>query len=228
MGKRRIVIYRKHGTMLRLFYSQVGSGMLQFRGKGNGAVTRDSVEIPAQVVGEIHCGLLGLLGVKPAKAVDAHQCIKDEMRPHLQHHDIDALPGDFPLLLGNSLLVAEVLLDLIRQDEAVHDEGGEDVADVEEQYSIDEQIQNQCGRHRRLGDDQAKESFTGQPCAAPNCSCEIEQQNRDYRYRNKWVQRTVVILVFRCDINETVGKQGAHKHEKGDSPQAKNNMKKFT
>ena len=121
IDKRRIVIHKKHIFMLSLLYGKVGTGVFQFHGKGNAAVTGDSVEIPAQVVGKIHRDLLGLLRVDFAKAVDAHQCIIDEMRPHLQHHDVGSLPGDFPLLLSNFLLVVEVLIDLIGQDQAVHD-----------------------------------------------------------------------------------------------------------
>jgi hypothetical protein len=120
----RIEINNKHIVKLRLFYSQIGAGVFQFCGKGNGVVTGDGVEISAQVIGEILRDLPSFLGVKSAKAVDAHQGVVDEVRTHLQHHDagtfmgdlpllpsdLPLLPSDFPLLSGDLLLVAKVLI----------------------------------------------------------------------------------------------------------------------
>ena len=114
MGIRRIVIHSKHIVMLRLFYGQIGAGVLQLYGEGNGAVAGDGVEIPAQIVGEIQRNLLGLPGVETAKAMDTHQGIINKMRPHLKHHDAGTLMGDLLLLTDNFLPLAAVLFDLIR------------------------------------------------------------------------------------------------------------------
>ena len=54
MNKRRIVIHNKHLVKLRLFYCQVGAGVLQFSGKRYDSVAYNGFEIPAQIVGEIH------------------------------------------------------------------------------------------------------------------------------------------------------------------------------
>ena len=97
------------------------------------------------------------------------QGIIDEMRPHLQHHDTGAFMGDFFLLLGDFLLLVSnlfllpgnflvlpddfllmtaVLLDLIGQDEAVHGQRGEDVAEVYEREDIGEQVYGQRDHDR--------------------------------------------------------------------------------
>ena len=105
MSKLSIPIHDKHIVMPCLFHSQIGAGVLQFFGKWNGTLASDGIEIPAQIVGKIHRDLPCFQGIELAKAVDAHQGIIDEMRPHLQHHDIGALISDFPLLQGNFFLL---------------------------------------------------------------------------------------------------------------------------
>ena len=168
MGKLRIVFHNKHITKLRLFHGKVGAGVLQFRGKRNGAVTGDGVEILTQVVGEIHRDLPGFLRIEHTKAVDAHQGIINKMRPHLQNHDAGALIGDFPLLLsdfplllGEFLLLAAILFNLVGQDESVHSKCREGIADVKERCGIDKQHHDQRGYHRQLGDNEADRGFMG-------------------------------------------------------------------
>ena len=121
-------------VMPRLLYGQVGAGVLQLRGKGNGIVVCDGVEIPPQDWPSRSGTFLW-----PIRAI-----IK-EIRSHLEHHDIGALISDFPLLQGDFsllfsnfpflqddfLLAALILLDLIGQDEAVHGQSGENSADVD-------------------------------------------------------------------------------------------------
>ena len=65
-GEGRIVFYDEHIVILCLLYGQVGTGMLQLRGKRYDAVAGNGVEIPAQVVSEIHCDLPGLLRINVA------------------------------------------------------------------------------------------------------------------------------------------------------------------
>ena len=68
----RIPIYDKHIVILRLFHGQLGAGVIQFREKGDGAVTGYGIEIPAKVIGKILSDLLGFSGIEPAKTVYAH------------------------------------------------------------------------------------------------------------------------------------------------------------
>ena len=46
MREWRIIFDNKQVVKQRLFYSQVGAGVFQLCGKGNGTITGDSVEIP--------------------------------------------------------------------------------------------------------------------------------------------------------------------------------------
>ena len=110
--------------------------MLQFRGKGYGVFAGDSVKILAKIVREIHCDLLSFFGVEPAKAVNAHQGVIDEMRSHLQHHNAGSLVGDFQLLPDDFLLLAAILLDLIGQNETIHSKCGENIANVNERKNV--------------------------------------------------------------------------------------------
>ena len=66
IGNRRIEFRNKHITKLRLLYGQIGMGVLQFRGKENGAVAGNGIEIPAQIAGEIQRDLPGLWGIELA------------------------------------------------------------------------------------------------------------------------------------------------------------------
>ena len=63
--KGRIVRHDKHIVVLGLFYGQVRAGVLQLRGEGDGAVTGDGVEVPAQIIGKIDYDLPGLLRIQP-------------------------------------------------------------------------------------------------------------------------------------------------------------------
>ena len=233
MGKRRIVIYNKHLVKLRLFYGKIGAGMLQFCGKRYGVATGNSVEILTKIVGEIHRDLPGFFWVEPAKTVDAHQCIVDEMRPHLQHHDAGALVGDFPLLPGNFLLlfdnfqlVEAVLFDLIGQYEAVHGQCGAYVADIDEWEDVDEQMHDQRNHNRQYGDEKGEKHLAGKPFPALYRSRQIEKPDHDQRQQKEWVQGAAVILVFRRDIEKTLYKRGAGIRDQQDGPRAKHGVKK--
>lgn len=154
--KGRIVRHDKHIVVLGLFYGQVRAGVLQLRGEGDGAVTGDGVEVPAQIIGKIDYDLPGLLRIQPAEAVDGHKGIVDKVGAHLQHHNAGALMGNFLLLEGNFPLLerdflvlegdfplmAAVLFNLVGQDEAVHGQGGEDIADVDEGEKVEEQLRD--------------------------------------------------------------------------------------
>ena len=188
LGIRDIVFDSEHIVVLRLFHAQVGPGVLQFRRKGNGAVACDGVKIPAQIVGKIHRDLPGLCGICPAKAVNAHQGIVDEMRPHPQYHDFGALvgylpllSGDFLLLYGNFPLETQVLLDLIRQDNTVHGQSGDDVADADKGENLDKQLHDHRGRYRQDGDEESQKGFAGKQFPSPDCYRKIEKQDNDGR-----------------------------------------------
>ena len=83
------------------------SGNRALAGKRNGTVAGNGVEIFAQVVGEIHCHLPGLLRILIAEAVDAHHGIENEMGSHLKHHNAGFLPGKLPLLFRCFPLLAK-------------------------------------------------------------------------------------------------------------------------
>ena len=126
--------------------------MLQFRRKGNECGAGNGGEIFAQVGGEIHDDLPGQLRILIAEAIDTCHGIVDEVRTHLQHRDAGALICDFPLML-------QILLDLIRQDEAVHGQCREDVTDIEEQEGFNEHQHDQSGCHRQYGGKEAAKCF---------------------------------------------------------------------
>ncbi len=151
-GVRRIVVNEKAILKLNLLHGKVCAGVLQFVGKGNGIPAGDGSEVPAEVGGKIHRDTLGFLGVLIAEIVDARHGVVDEVRPHLQHHDAGALMGDLPLLV-------HVLFHLIGQDEAVHGQGGEDRADVDQRVDVDENMYEHRDRHGQLGDEQAQPGF---------------------------------------------------------------------
>ena len=116
------------------------------------------------------------------------------------------LVGDFPLLIrdlalliGDLPLAAQVLLNLIGQNKAVHGQGGENEADVEKRVNIEEYLYEQRKRHRQDGDEKAEEDFTGKPIAAFHRAGQREQQDQDQRQQQKRVQGPAVVLPFRCD-----------------------------
>ena len=124
------------------------------------------------------------------------------MRPHLQHHNIDVLIGDLPL-------VALILLDLIGQDEAVHDQGRNDIADIDEWKNVKKYLQDQRERHRQQGGEEAKEHLSGKVRSASYRACQIERQDCDQRQQQKRVERPAVILVIHRVMGENAKEQGA-------------------
>ena len=75
--------------------------------------------------------------------------------------------GDLLLLPDDLFLQVAFLLDLIRQNDAIHSQRGEHIAYVKKRYYIDEQIYSKRNCHRHLGDDKAEKDFAGQPHPAP-------------------------------------------------------------
>ena len=60
----------------------------------------DSIEVRAQVVGEIERHLLCTCRILLAEVVNACHDVVDEVRPHLQRHDLCLLSGGFFALVN--------------------------------------------------------------------------------------------------------------------------------
>ena len=108
-----IVLNKKAVLILSLFNGKICECVFQLRRKCNRLCARYGCKVLAKVRCEIHDDLPGKLWVLATEAVYARHCVVDEVRPHLKHHDIRALVGDFTLPL-------QVLLYLVGQYEAVH------------------------------------------------------------------------------------------------------------
>jgi len=219
---RRVIIDNQAVLVLGLLHGEVGAGVVQFRRKRDRRSACDGGEIFTQVGSEIHNDLPGLLRILPAEAVDARHGVVDEVRPHLQDHNAGTLMGNLPLL-------AQIPLDLIGQDEAVHRQDGEDETDVEEREDIDEHLHEQRDRHRQRGDEETEEGFVGKPRSPSHRTREIEQQDRDQRQQPKRVQGLAAKLPVRRDMVITADERGgACKLDKIDCPQAKHGVKELT
>ena len=155
-GVRRVVIDQEAVIKLGLLHGEVGARVLQFFGEGDQLLARDGGEVFAEVGGEIHRDLLGQIGVLFAEIVDACHGIVDEVRPHLQHHDAGALMGDLSLL-------AQILLDLIRQDDAEHRKRADDDADGEQLKYRDKEMDEHGGHDREQSDEEGEKASSGQP-----------------------------------------------------------------
>ena len=152
-GMRRIVLDKQAVLIQGLLHGEVGAGVFQLRRKWDERGAGNGSEIFPQVGGKIHDDLSGQFWILIAETIDACHGVVDEMRTHLQHGDAGALIRDFPLML-------QILLDLIRQDEAVHGQSREDITDIEEQEDINEHQHDQSGYHRQYGGEKAVKCFT--------------------------------------------------------------------
>ena len=156
LHKLRVVFHEKHFIILCLLYGQICAGVFQLCGKGNEVPAGNSVEVLLQVAGEIHGDLPGLPRVLIAQAVNAHQGVVDEMRPHLQNHDVGTLTGDF-------LLLPHIFLDLIRQDDDIHREDADGDSQIKEREGGDEKMEEHGSCHRDQTDEEGAVVFSGQP-----------------------------------------------------------------
>ena len=177
----------------------------------------------SSIIGEIQCDLLGFHGIEPAKAVDAHQGVINEMRPHLQDHDAGAFMRDLLLLSGNFLLLPEnlpllmfVLLNLVGQNETVHGQCGEDIADVNEGENIHEQMDGECGGCWQEGNEKSEKNLAGKLSAALYRASNINQQGGNERNQGKRIQRTAGILICRCETDITINEQDTHEEDEKD------------
>ena len=107
---RRVEADKERVLKLRLFYGEVGAGMLQFIREGNGVLACDRGKVLAQIGGEVQRDLLCLLRVLIAKVIDSHHRVVDEVRPHLQYQDFGALMSDL-------MLLTYMLFHIIREDQ---------------------------------------------------------------------------------------------------------------
>ena len=136
------------------------------------------------------------------------------MRTHLQHHDAGALIGDFPLMPGDFPLLAKILLNLVGQDEAVHGQGGEDNADIEQRVDIDKGVYEQRNGHRQQCRKKTLVGFAGKMFPAADRACEIQQHGQSHRQQQKRVQRPAEILPVRRDIAEAACERGGRNQDK--------------
>ena len=160
-GMRRIVFDDEAFCILGLFHGEVCAGVIQLRGKRNGGIAGHGGEVLAQVGGEIHDDLLGLLRVLTAEAIDARHGVVDEVRAHLQHHDAGALVGDFLLLGGDFSLVAQIPLSLIGQNETVHGQGKDHNAGVDQRKNFHEELYMHCECYRKQSNEKVQVDFPG-------------------------------------------------------------------
>ena len=124
-------------------------------------------------------------------------------------------------------LAAAILLDLIGQDEAVHGQGGKDIADIDERENVSEQLHGQCGCNWQDGDEKSEKDLAGKPLPALDRPHERKQQGSNDRHQRKRVQGAAEILIVRCDIDETVDERETDKQDNIDCQQAKHGIKKL-
>ena len=156
------------------------------------------------------------------------------MRAHPKYHDAVALVGDFALLSDNFLLLqqeflllAAILFKLVGQDEAVHGECREDVADFNERNNIDEQQYYQRRCNRQHGDKKGDKCFAGKELSGAYRPCDIQYLDHNSRQQKERVQRPAVVPVFRCEIIETTYECRDCKQHNHDSKQTDHGAKKL-
>ena len=98
-GIRRVKLHEELPLVPCLFYREISPRVLQLLREGDRPLLGDGCEVALQIAGKIFDHALRLLGVLGAEIIDAHQCVVDEMRPHLQNGNARPLPRGLILLL---------------------------------------------------------------------------------------------------------------------------------
>lgn len=86
-------------------------------------------------------------------------------------------------LICNFLLIAKILLNLLREHEAVHDQSGKHIADVDYRQDIDEHLHDKRYRQRYHADMESYEHLMGKLFPALYQAFKIEQHYCDKRYQ---------------------------------------------
>jgi len=136
------------------------------------------------------------------------------------------LPDNF-LLLQNDFLLAAILIDMIGQDEAVHDQCRQGKAEINNLKNVSKEQYDQRDHNRQKGNETCEKDFTGKTLSVFDRPDEIDEQDSERQQQEKRVQGSAVILIFRCDIEETIDESRAGIYNILDSKQADHGVKKF-
>ena len=225
-GMRRIEIDDQAVLVLSLLYSEIGPYMLEFIGEWDGLRACNSGEIFAQIRSEIQHDLPGFLRILFGEAIDARHGVEDEMWTHLQDHDAGPLISDFTLLPGNFPLAAEILLDLVRQYECVHGQGGKGDADIDERVNFKKHLCDKRGCNRQHGDNETEKGFMRKKIPAFYRSRKIEKHDYCHRQQHKRIKSPAEVPQIRGNMIEITDKHRADCQEKKYYPKDEYRMKK--